>query len=810
MSERDLHERASEVFLAVRGLAEPERGRRLDEMTRGDPALRAEAASLLVHDVEGADEPPEPPAPSTIGAYRVVSRLGRGGGGYVLLGEQSEPVRRRVAIKVAPYATVDPDAAARFEFERRALEQTEHPNIARILDAGRTPEGLPYIVMEYVEGEPITAYCERRALGVRDRIGLMLDVAGAAQHAHQRGVIHRDLKPGNILVSDASGKPSVRVLDFGIAKAIVTHARAEIAPTAGLPIGTPDYMAPEQTGGRAVDIRADVYALGAVLYELIAGRTPVETGADPWEAMRRIREESPPPASRASAKRHDAPRSLLADLDCVLAKALEKDPDRRYPTVASLADDLERVLHGEAIGARGPTLSYRAARFVGRNRALVASGAVIALAATLGVAGLAIGLREADAQRREATTQRDAQREINRFLTEDLLAAASADREGQHATALDLLRSASRRVETRFSQRPEIAAAIHHTLGGAYMELGEYDDAQTHFARAHEIRRASAGPHAPDTVRSEVALAGLLGARQMYVEAEPALLAAVERARLILGAGDPALYAALNDLGVVYESLDRAREAVGLLREALEGRERLLGSQDPLVLVTTSNLAQAYDRAGDPERSLAVMLDALRIAEAMPEAPRMTLLGLHNNIGATMQDLAREQDAAPHLRVAADLAYEALGAEHPATLTIRANLAGLEAKIGNPLRAAELYEEIVKVQESVFGADALSTLTARYGRWNALRLADRPAEAAAGFAGLLVDMARVLGDAHWLTNQTRVTLARVLLDSGRAGEAIGHAERGLEHLLALYGPEHSRAQTASQLVEEIRLSLLRQ
>lgn len=808
MSERDLHERASEVFLALRGLDGPERERRLDELTSGDAALRAEAASLLAHDVGGADDADETGTPSMIGPYRVIGRLGRGGGGYVLLAEQDEPVRRRVAIKVAPYAAVDPDAAARFEFERRALEQTEHPNIARILDAGRTPEGLPFIVMEYVEGEPITAYCERMALGVRERIGLMLDVAGAAQHAHQRGVIHRDLKPGNILVSGASGKPSVRVLDFGIAKAIASPELSEGAPTSGLPIGTPAYMAPEQTGGRPVDIRADVYALGAVLYELIAGRAPVDTCADPWEAMRRVREDTPPPAS--SERRHGAPRALLADLDCVLAKALEKNPDRRYPTAASLAEDLGRVLRGEAIVARRPTPGYRAARFVGRNRALVASGVVVALAASVGVAGLAIGLREADAQRREATLQRDAQREINRFLTEDLLAAASADREGQHATALDLLRSASRRVESRLSQRPEIAAAIHHTLGGAYMELGEYDDAQAHFARALELRRAASGPDSPDTVRSEVAVAGLLGARQMYAEAEPALLAAIERARLILGAGDPALYAALNDLGVVYESLDRASAAVGLLREALEGRARLLGAQDPLVLVTTSNLAQAYDRAGDPERSLALMLDALRIAESMPDAPRMTLLGLHNNIGATMQDLRREHDAAPHLRVAADLAYESLGAEHPATLTIRGNLAGLEAKIGNPLRAAELYEEVVKVQASLFGADALSTLTARYGRWNALRLAGRPSEAAAGFGTLLEDMTRALGDPHWLTNQTRVTLARVLLDSGRAGEAMVHAERGLEHFLALYGPEHSRAQTASQLVDEIRVSLSRQ
>ena len=212
-----------------------------------------------------------------------------------------------------------------------------------------------------------------------------------------------------------------------------------------------------------------------------------------------------------------------------------------------------------------------------------------------------------------------------------------------------------------------------------------------------------------------------------------------------------------------------------MLLEAIEGRARLLGSDDPLVLITTSNLAQAYDRIGQPERSLSLMLDALRIAEAMPEPARMTLLGLNNNIGATLQDLAREQEAAPYLRKAAALAAETLGDEHPATLTIRGNLAGLEAKVGDPLLAASMYEDIVRMQERVFGVDAPGTMPTRYGRCNALRLAGRLAEAAPCFEDLVERAERVLGDTNWLTNQARVNLARVLHDLGRSEEAMPHA-----------------------------------
>jgi serine/threonine protein kinase len=835
VSSRDLHERASSLFLSIRELGEAERSRAVEAAAGGNEWLRREVLSLLEHDESGADPADRgcetaiscaeqlPDAPARIGHYTVLRRLGRGGSGYVLLAEQHEPIHQRVAIKIVPHAALSPDLAARFDFERRALERTEHPSIARILDAGRTADGLPWIAMEYVEGVPLSEYCRARSLPLRARIDLVLQVADAVRHAHQRGVIHRDLKPANILVTETAGTPIPKVLDFGIAKPIAGSFGDEAMPQATLPggaggpLGTPAYMAPEQTGGRtAVDTRADVFALGAILYELASGRPPLDTDGDPLEVLTRIRDHVPFPCSRVRAQNpalasDPVSRSLLADLDCVLAKALEKEPGRRYASVEAFASDLRRLERGEPIEARPATVRYRAARFAQRNRLLVASLAVVSFAVVAGVTGLSAGLIEATRQRREATNQSESQREINRFLTDDLLAPASPDQQGDKITALDLLKRASRRVDARFPDRPLIAASVHHTIGSAFAELGAFNDAQRHLDRAVELRAASAGPDAPDTVRSELARASLLGLREQYDRAEPVLRALIPRARLILGSDDPALYGAINDLGVTCESLDKGPEAVALLTEALAGRARLLGEHDPQVLITTSNLAQAYDRTGQTQRSLDLMLKALTIADSLgaEDPPYLIILGLCNNIGATLQDMNRDRDAEPYLARASEIAGRWLGPDNPATLSIQANLAGLEGKLGDPARGLTLYSTVIASRMRLLGPDAPDTLMGRYGYADTLWHAGRHDDAAAAYRALLADEARALGETHWLTIQTRASLARALFDGGHAAEARPLADQATSQFLALYGPDHQRTRTTRTLLDQIDAALVR-
>lgn len=803
MTDPSLHANASALFLELRTLGGEARRVRLEDI--GDPALRAEVESLLRYDAPtSGEEGATLQNGSKIGPYTIVRRLGRGGTGYVFLAEQKEPVERRVAVKVVPQAMLDPVVAARFEFERRALEQTEHPNIARVLDAGRTEAGLPYLVVEFVDGVPITAYCAEHGLGLADRVRLMLGVADAVQHAHQRGLIHRDLSPANILVAELDGRPTPRVVDFGIARSVADAAGGEL--TGGMPLGTPAYMAPEQAGGGVVDTRADTYALGAVLYELVAGRPPIERGADLAGSLERVRTVLPAPASRArgAAGFADHPaRALLDDLDVVLACALEKSPDRRYPTPAAFADDLRRVLRREPVAARVPTFGYRAARFVERRRPLVAALALAVLATVGGVGGLSAGLIESSRQRSIALQRAESLNAVNLFLTDDLLAAAAPDESAEGTTAVQLLDRAARRVDARFADRPLIAADIHHTLGVAYTQLGAFDAAERELTMAADLRAHTVGESDQRTIRSRLALASLMGERQDFEGAATTLKALLPEARRQLGPDEPVLYTAINDLGIVLANLGRAEEAVPYLVEALDGRRRLLGENDPDVMVTMSNLAQAYDGMGDTPHSLEMMQEALRVARSLPEQPRMLIIGLANNIGATYQDMGKYDTAAPYLREASDLASEWLGPDNPATLTLQSNQAGLEARLGDPVRGADLYRKVIEASARVLGPDAFDTLSARHGLCTSLRLGGNIREAADGYAALLDDARRTLGEDHWFTAQVHLSLGAALRDLGDPVAAQPHAARAYEVFLQVFGADHPRTKSAAQLEKDV-------
>ena len=803
---RVLHERASVVFAQIRGLAGAEQSAALDAITDG--ALRTEVESLLRFDEP--DTGAEAAAPDVgdafppgmeFGPYRVVRRLGRGATGVVLLGEQTEPVRRRVAIKVVPQAMLDAAHAARFDFERRALERTEHPGIPAVLDAGRTAQGLPYIVMEFVDGEPITAFCDRHGLGVVGRIGLVIGVAGAVQHAHQRGLIHRDLKPGNILVGGEGADARPKVVDFGIARGIEPGDSRTL--TLGHPIGTPAYMPPEQAFGGVVDTRADVYALGAVLSELVAGRTPLSEG-DIEDMPERIRTEVPAPVSRTGKGRFArTPAGVWADLDRVLGCALEKDPARRYATMEAFAEDLGRVLRREPVSARARTPGYRLARFIERNRVASAAAVLAAAAICVGVAGLGVGYVQAQRQRAVASERAETLEAMNRFLVDDLLAAISPQEIAIDTTAVTLLDRAAARIDRRFGDRPRIAGELRLTLGRSYAQLAAYDAAEENLRRAEALAVGGGGERSADAVRSRLALASLETSRQRYTEAAERYDGLLPLARTVLDADDPALHTAYNDAGVALEGAGRSDDALRLLELALAERRRLLGPDDPLVLITLNNLAQVHDARGESERSLGMLLDAVRIAEVMDERPRMLLIGLHNNIGATYLDLGRLEEAGPHLRSAGEMASEWIGPENPTTLMLLGNLASLRSRLGDAVGAGEVFERIVRARTALLGATAFDTLQARHGLHTAVAAQGNHAGAAEGFAGLLADCVAGLGNIHWLTAATRVSYARALQQLGRAHEALEQARLGAEAFDATLGPDHPRTTSAREMVREL-------
>jgi serine/threonine protein kinase len=505
------------------------------------------AANLTV------DQPiPEKPG-NPIGPYVLLQQIGEGGFGVVFLAEQERPVRRKVALKVIKPGMDTRQVIARFEAERQALAMMDHPNIAKVHDAGATENGRPYFVMELVQGVPITEYCDECQLSTRERLELFVTVCQAVQHAHQKGVIHRDIKPTNVLVAMLDGKPAPKIIDFGVAKAVGQRLTEHTLMTAfAQMVGTPLYMSPEQAelSPLGVDTRSDIYSLGVLLYELLIGTTPFEKDrlhAASYDELRRIiREEEPPrPSTRISTlaadravtvaeqRRTDARRlrqQVRGELDWIVMKCLEKDRSRRYETADSLARDVERYLRDETVQACSPSLAYRLKRFVRRNKVAAAFIALL----TVGLAALAVSnvkIQSALSQKNDAlalalTNEQRATKEATRaqaiadFLS-DMLESAYPDRiKDSQYTVRELLDDFSTELDDEFASQPEVKAAIHSVIGTSYWQLGELDRADRHLKRALDLHRQVYGAGDQRVASSLVAYAWNLGEQGRFAETE--------------------------------------------------------------------------------------------------------------------------------------------------------------------------------------------------------------------------------------------------------------------------------------------------
>ncbi|NNE10119.1 MAG: serine/threonine protein kinase, partial [Gemmatimonadetes bacterium] len=500
---------AADLFAAAMDLDRAARSAFLMKSCGGDEALRAEVESLLAaHDkAEGfLNTPPldaelglhEAVAPEdlsgrTIGSYRLLHKLGSGGTGTVYLAERADAeFEKSVAVKLIRRGMDTDHIIARFQNERRLLAALEHSNIARMIDGGVTDDGRPYLIMEYVDGVPIDRYCDAHEVSLAGRVALFRTVCAAVHHAHRNLIVHRDIKPGNVFVS-SSGE--VKLLDFGIAKVLDAEAggseRTGGVTVTGLRMMTPRYASPEQVTGQAITTATDVYSLGVVLYELLTGTRPYDlaTGSAA-EIERVIRDQEPVRPSAALERRlRDAKdpsasrraRRLAGDLDNILLKAMSKEPRARYGSAEQFADDLGRYLDRLPVSARPHTLGYRTAKFLRRNRALAATGAIVfalLVGATTVTTTLYLrserALTEAESQRRKASR-------VSEFLQERMSAVDPVETQsGDDVTVRELLREASDRIEQDLGEDPDVAAALHRTIGNTYKNLGEYEKAEEH------------------------------------------------------------------------------------------------------------------------------------------------------------------------------------------------------------------------------------------------------------------------------------------------------------------------------------------
>jgi non-specific serine/threonine protein kinase/serine/threonine-protein kinase len=735
----------------------------LRQTLANNPAVREEVLRLFAENPEdGGDGSGVEQTPSTVGPYRLLKTIGEGGMGTVFLAEQERPLRRKVALKLIRRGLHTPEVLARFEIERQALAILDHPNIAHVYDAGTTvPDGRPYFVMEFVNGIPINRYCAERESPVRERLKLIQQVCEAIQHAHSKAIIHRDVKPANVLVAEQDGKPVPKVIDFGVARAVgTTNAGQTLATGFGSVVGTLQYMSPEQaTLVTDVDARTDIYAVGVLLYELLTGTTPLDWGTAATTslpaALQQIAEVEPLPPSRRwqqSPALHRLSHTLQSELDWIVMKALEKDRNRRYQTANALARDIQRYLDGEPVEAGPPSRSYRLAKLARRYRAWLVTAAIFGLVL---LAATVISVREAvRAMRAEQTA-----RAIADFLQNDLLAQASPNVQAGPAKPPDpnlTVRAALDRsgalLAGKFQNQPAIRAAIEHTIADAYLDLGLFPQAREHALQAVELRRKALGPYHPETMLSMDRLAVAYRSEAKYPEAEKiwtelyhyqqkALgesdpgtlqsmhsLAALYRSegkykdsaalyervlplrRRILGPENPDTMRTANNLGYTYLFVDKNKEAEALLEETLKQRRKVLGAEHPDTLISMSNLALAYEHLGRLEEAQKLLVETLATQQRLLGPEHDSSLGTRLGMGRVLRAMHKLPEAEKIYTEGLEYARRAGVEDKPTSLTMMNNLGNVYIDGGDFARAEQILSRSLALRRKSVGDDHPETL----------------------------------------------------------------------------------------------------
>ena len=728
--------REEELFHAARELpAGEERAVFLGKVCGGDEALRQRVEALLLADrdavtIPGSTAPITERAGQRIGRYKLLEQIGEGGCGVVYVAEQEEPVRRRVALKVIKLGMDTKQVIARFDAERQALAMMDHPNIARVLDAGATETGRPFFVMELVRGVPITEYCDKIRLSTRERLDLFVQVCRAIQHAHQKGVIHRDIKPSNILVTLHDGAPVPKVIDFGIAKATQGRLTNQTVYTAFEQfIGTPAYMSPEQAemSGLDIDTRSDIYALGVLLYELLTGRPPFDSkelamlGLD--EMRRTIREQEPlRPSTRlstmvegeltttASQRQIEAPKLihlLRGDLDWIVMKCLEKDRTHRYETANGLAMDVQRYLSNEPVVARPPSKLYRLQKTVRRNKLAFAAAAAIALALLLGA--VVSALQAVRASRAEAAARRSQQQAeaINRFLTEDLLYQATPDQSAREkkVTMEEVLARAAHTLDqnAEIARQPELEATLRLAVGNTYFKLGLLTEAERDLRRAVALRRGALGLDGPATLAAQEALAWLLvGGLRNFDEGETLSRQTWQARRRVLGPEHPDTLDSMDTYGTALSSVKKYDEAESIYRQCLQARERVLGNDDVNTLTTLGNLTVVLaERGRDLPEVERLFREVIERENRNGFGDRADSFASINGLALTLFVEGRLDESIKILRDTLPRVRRICGPEHPNTLHLQHCLARVLTEAGQLDEAETLARQTLEIRRRV-------------------------------------------------------------------------------------------------------------
>lgn len=813
------------IFNIARQIGTPEgRQQYLQQACEGDAALRSRIEALLrAHDehfsffqspatVSNATAAALEGPGAQVGGYKLLEKIGEGGFGVVYSAEQKEPVRRFVAVKILKPGMDTRQVVARFEAERQALALMDHPNIAKVLDAGVTSSGRPYFVMELVKGIPITRYCDEQRLTPRERLSLFFEVCSAVQHSHQKGVIHRDIKPTNVLVAAYDGRPVPRLIDFGVAKALGQQLTERTLFTGfGGIVGTLEYMSPEQAEFNALDVdtRTDIYSLGVLLYELLTGTTPLThqrlQDAAMFEVLRLIREEEPPkPSARLSdskqtlasisAQRKLEPaqleRQVRGDLDWIVMKAIAKDRNRRYRNAGELADEVARYLRGDAVLACPPSIGYRLRKLVRKHRTVVAAGTLTALALIAGTAisvwqavvatsahsqAVAAAALEKQASQRAQAKEAET-RSVLAFVQNHVFALARPEGKngglGHDVTLRRALQAAKAAVSASFKDQPLVEARIRQTLGDTFFLLGDANDAAEQFSLAWTIHREQLGPENPDTLTTANKLALAYDAQGRYPEARDLFEQTLAVRTAQFGPEHVDTVQSMDHLATVYSRLGRYPEALQLRKKVAAIRRDKLGPTDPATLGALRNLANSYSEAGLPEDALRLDQETLTLYEAKFGVDHPDTLACRNNLALDYADAQRYDEALKFQKETLKLCQTKFGIDHPSTLVVKHNVAKAHADLHQYEEAITVLNETLALQRIKPGPDHPDTIQTIYSLANNYGSLKRYADALRFHQEALALRKLKLGPSHRHTLYSMWGVAANLIKLDRYDEAI--------------------------------------